>query len=279
MAPLRACRRAVLACLRHLLANVPGVLQGGNPEYLHQARVALRRLRAVCKAFAPLTGGGRWACLMEEARWLAGLLGEARDLDVLLTETLPGLATGSPAADIRMLKRSLRTRRDAAQDAVEAALLSDRFHRWLCQLLACLNRPSSAWKGARRPLPVLAATALDRLGRAAAWPHGEFADAERLHRLRRRAKQLRYAAECFSGLYRNKAVLDYLRGLQDLQWRLGVFNDRETARALLARCASDDPRTAEAARRVSARLERAGSKAERGLAGAIARAASARPFW
>src|SRR6185312_8873192 len=57
-------------------------------------------------------------------------------------------------------------------------------------------------------------------------------DPERRHKLRIRAKRLRYALEFFSGLYeddkdRLRAMLDKLKGLQD---GLGVLNDVEVAR-------------------------------------------------
>jgi hypothetical protein len=59
-------------------------------------------------------------------------------------------------------------------------------------------------------------------------------DPERRHKLRIRAKRLRYGLEFFSDLYerdrdrnRLKAMLEALRGLQD---GLGVLNDLEIAR-------------------------------------------------
>ncbi|MCA1978290.1 MAG: CHAD domain-containing protein, partial [Thiobacillus sp.] len=93
------------ACLAHFQANLPGVLyslpaaaQGevrpvppeDDIEYVHQARVALRRLRAALRLYRR-----EFALppeLLAGLRTLAGALGPARDWDVLCTETLPAIA-------------------------------------------------------------------------------------------------------------------------------------------------------------------------------------------
>ena len=91
MDPVEAFRRVALACLSQLQANEAGVLHSDDIEYLHQARVALRRLRAALRVFAPALPRkfvSRWG-----AAWkaLALSLGDARDHDVFRTSLLPGL--------------------------------------------------------------------------------------------------------------------------------------------------------------------------------------------
>ncbi|OZA50371.1 MAG: hypothetical protein B7X81_01400 [Hydrogenophilales bacterium 17-61-76] len=70
------------ACLTQFQANLPGVLDADDIEYVHQARVALRRLRAALRLF-------RRVCevppdLLQTLRALVAALGPARDWDVLI---------------------------------------------------------------------------------------------------------------------------------------------------------------------------------------------------
>jgi CHAD domain-containing protein len=72
--------------------------RAGDPEGIHQMRVAVRRLRGILSAFAPLLPPEhrRWAS--NELRWFADVLGEARNLDVLAAELLGPARVALPAA-------------------------------------------------------------------------------------------------------------------------------------------------------------------------------------
>jgi len=59
-----------------------------DPEFIHQLRVALRRLRSALRVFKPAAQVRFGA----ELKWLTGVLGEARDWDVLVAETLAATA-------------------------------------------------------------------------------------------------------------------------------------------------------------------------------------------
>lgn len=71
-------------CLEQLLANYPMVIATGDPEGVHQARVAIRRLRAAGNVFAELTDDEAGPILRAELKAVAAGLGQARDLHVLL---------------------------------------------------------------------------------------------------------------------------------------------------------------------------------------------------
>src|SRR5262245_61395380 len=87
-----ALRRIAFACIAQMQANEEGLLVGRNPEYLHQFRVGLRRLRS-CLGLAGLAlGKPAIAGMAAELRWLQNTLGPARDWDVLATETFATLA-------------------------------------------------------------------------------------------------------------------------------------------------------------------------------------------
>lgn len=77
-----------------LLRHDPGARRGAD-DAVHQMRVAARRARAVLRAYAPLFDRERIRPVADELRWLGGVLGEVRDLEVLrarLTERVQELA-------------------------------------------------------------------------------------------------------------------------------------------------------------------------------------------
>src|SRR5581483_10955800 len=65
-----------------LIANDPGVRRG-DPDAVHDMRVALRRLRSTLHTFRPALDTARTEPLREELKWLGQVLGAVRDNDVL----------------------------------------------------------------------------------------------------------------------------------------------------------------------------------------------------
>jgi CHAD domain-containing protein len=171
--------------LDELAAHEPGV-RAGDADALHDFRVATRRSRALLR---PSTGADE---LQRELRWLAGLLGPVRDLDVLiehLNALAPQLADDTPG--LEAIVSSLRGRRTAARQELLDALDGDRYRALLERFRAVVETLEPA--GQAR-LESLAARELRRLQRAHRDLGKEPADAE-LHRMRIKAKRTRYAAE------------------------------------------------------------------------------------
>ena len=117
-----AARRIVAACLAHAQANESGVLDAHDIEFVHQLRVAFRRLRSALRLFRQALQTGEDAAFAEDLRWAAGVLGRCRDWDVFVTETLPGLvaAQGDVAAGRALLARARARQREARRAAREA---------------------------------------------------------------------------------------------------------------------------------------------------------------
>jgi inorganic triphosphatase YgiF len=198
-------------------AAMPG---SADAEYLHQLRVALRRLRAALRAFAPVVEGDK--PLRKALRRLAPALGEARDRDVFV-QTLED--AGAPAP----LLRTARRERARARRAALAVVTSAQFRSFFFDALRWLESHPSA--PALR-LSQLAPVRLERLhAKVLADPHP--ATAKRRHKLRIRIKRLRYACEFFSSCFPSGPVNAYLRRLARLQDVLGELNDVEVARRLL----------------------------------------------
>jgi CHAD domain-containing protein len=244
--PVGGAFKAVIAAgLAHLLANERGLLEGGDPEYLHQARVALRRLRSALEVFSPPLPERATAALARELKWLASCLGPARDWDVFLGETLPPVEAqfGAHRGLKAFAARCRRLRRGAGAKARRAARLP-RYRQLTLSLSTWLA--SEGWlarlgSGARtamgRPVGDHARAVLEaRYGRVLKRGRGlDDQTAAELHRLRIAIKKFRYAADFFAGLYRGKAVRVTLNRLARLQDILGEMNDAATAADFVGR--------------------------------------------
>ncbi|KAB0631385.1 CHAD domain-containing protein, partial [Burkholderia territorii] len=112
------------------LGNEAGVLERDDPEFVHQMRVALRRLRTLMRFF-PRFADDRWQDTFGvDLRWLAALLGTVRDWDVFSTESLPALiAADGGSADWDGTLDAARVQAAAARVELRQALHSARYAR------------------------------------------------------------------------------------------------------------------------------------------------------
>jgi CHAD domain-containing protein len=85
-----ALRRIMAEALDQYFANDPTEISA-QAEAVHQARVAIRRLRAALRAFKAVLPYGERKAFNSEFRWLQQALGKSRDWHVFLTETLPAI--------------------------------------------------------------------------------------------------------------------------------------------------------------------------------------------
>jgi inorganic triphosphatase YgiF len=203
-------------------ANAQGLLASPDAQYLHQLRVALRRLRATLAAFKELRPQAR--PLKRRLRSFGPLLGAARDWDVFMVS----LPKGTP------LMRRARNRRRQARRAAVLLLESPAFHGFLVRALQWIEQ--SPWQQSPDRLALLAARALERLHRKALKlaRRIDWQDAGARHALRIRVKRLRYACDSFAGCFSAWAVEPYLAGLERLQDDFGELNDIAVGRRFLA---------------------------------------------
>ncbi|WFU05675.1 CHAD domain-containing protein (plasmid) [Rhizobium sp. CB3171] len=223
------------SCFRQFRLNEDVLLRQRNAETLHQARVGLRRLRSDFSLFKRMLPGDEPQRLKDELRWLAGVLGEARNLDVLLTK-----ATDPD------LRGRLTDAREAAYDDVVEGLNSSRaralmldFNEWLrCGEYLSLPETEDV-----RGLSALefAEMALNRM-RKKLKKHGQAlakVDDRQRHEARKDAKKLRYAAEFFGSLFDNKRGVRlhrrFIGAMGRLQDHLGLLNDLATGPNVLSK--------------------------------------------
>lgn len=78
------------SCFRQFRLNETVLLDRRNTEALHQARVSIRRLRSAFSAFKPIIDDPEAVRINSEFRWLASVLGAARNIDVLIAKAETG---------------------------------------------------------------------------------------------------------------------------------------------------------------------------------------------
>lgn len=225
--PLEALGLALTEQVRRLMLHDPGVRLGSDPEDLHQARVATRRLRAFLRAGRGLLDGSWSEPLRAELGWLGDALGPARDLDVLI-DRLAGdaAALGGDADAVSGLLQVLREERAEARVVVVSALSSDRYLA-LLDRLEHVSEPSPG--GAELPLRDVWRSEWRRTHRVLARLDGDSGD-ERLHAGRLSVKRSRYAAELAAHELgkQGRAFVEAAKELQDV---LGEHQDAAVAEA------------------------------------------------
>jgi CHAD domain-containing protein len=175
------------------------------PDSIHKLRVATRRLRSALATFRPLLDRSRTDPIRDELKWIAGLLGEARDLEVSQEQLANTLADEPVELMIgpvpQHVDRELSGEYRAARARAVEAMSTDRYFAMVDRLRELLAFPpwtAHAEKRARKLLRARVAADFKRLRKRVAAAEG-VADPEelapRLHDVRKAAKRTRYAAE------------------------------------------------------------------------------------
>lgn len=211
------------------LGNEGGVLEYDDPEFVHQMRVALRRLRTLMRFF-PRFADRQWRdTLGVDMHWLAALLGTVRDWDVFATESLPALiAADGGDGEWNGTLDAARAQCVAARGELRQALHSARYARltlgWL-EWLGSLALPH-AEDGDAPSLRRHATKRVRRLfGDLYASPSLTSLDTAARHQVRIDAKRLRYALEFFASLASRRTRTETVKTLARVQSVLGEAND------------------------------------------------------
>ncbi len=227
-------RTELAGCVAALDENDRDVVGERSPDQVHDARVALRRIRSQLRTFTTLVDPVWAREIRTEIAWYEDLLGRVRDCDVLAARLLDRTGSRREPATAAAI-----TARLAAERASQLRLLADgRTSRRYLALRSSLDELASRPPLRSRASLDASTSLLPRLAtpwrdlRASARRAARNPDAEALHTLRIRAKQLRYGAEM------SEAVLgDDARTLAGacagLQGHLGRYRDAGAAAAWL----------------------------------------------
>lgn len=235
--PLDAFRALAFDGLQQWQENTLGALVHDDPEYVHQLRVALRRLRSLIRLFRPALPDSfveRWT---EVLRDTAADLGDTRNFDVLLDDILaPADPAPLMAAELLTpLREHAIAVRDTARKAARARLTHADHGQRILGFSADIHRLSNDALNAAADLTAFARLQLNALRKRARkrFTGGDILDPAQLHELRVSLKQLRYGLEAFRPLFDTKALKQYLGAVRQAQAELGYLNDVATARTLM----------------------------------------------
>lgn len=216
------------------------------PDAVHKSRVATRRLRSLLRTFADFWDAETATGLREELSWLAGLLGDPRDAEVLAEEfgdlfAELGPDTLDPAVPRRVLTH-LSAEHDRGHGVLVAALATPRaaaLRDALMQLLVepplteRAQAPSSELTGALER----AIGRVERLRERALRRPGRL---ERWHDVRKAAKAVRYCTEALAdvegGNFAERAA-----AWEAVTEAFGTLQDALVATELLTALAESDP--------------------------------------
>lgn len=237
----------VLAYVRAQTARLAALdldVRHERPDAVHQMRITVRRLRSALQAFTEILSEPGTRHLRAELKWLGGVLGGARDTEVLAghlhgalaavpTELVLGPAQARVTAHFAPIEAS-------ARKAVLDALDSERYRALRAELGRQLDNPPLTPKAAEPAsavLPLAIGRAYRRTRRRMSRVHGAPAGPRRdaaLHETRKAAKRARYAAEAARpalGRKDGEKARRFAKRMKKVQSVLGAHQDAVIARA------------------------------------------------
>jgi CHAD domain-containing protein len=212
------------------------------PDAVHKMRVATRRMRSVLQAYGKVVDRSGTRELTGELKWLAGVLGDARDLEVLharFTHAVDELPEDLVIGPVQArLTRYFAPREADARTVLIAALDSDRYLALLAAVDRLLADPPLTRRAdgrARRELPAPVGRAHRRVAAhvkvADQLAPGKDRDRE-WHEARKASKRLRYAAEAAAPVL-GKPANRLVKQVKQVQELLGDHQDAVVARPVL----------------------------------------------
>ena len=243
---------AAYAVTQHLRTHVHALIhqdlrvRRGLPDSVHQFRVAARRLRSGLQAFAPLVDEPWARQLRAELGWIAGVLGAARDREVLELRLFAGVRALpgdlDRAAAFVAIQDHLEAELAVANQQIDQTLRSARYLGLLDALVAAAMLPPTtelAQEPTSEILPPLVRKRWRRLAREANMLHDEVqGHDDHWHETRITAKKARYTVEACVPVFGTPAK-KLAKQLELVTELLGEHQDcaiaADTIRSLLTR--------------------------------------------
>ena len=232
-----AMQTLICSVLQQVQGNVRGGMTSSDPEFVHQLRVALRRLRVLLRMAESVCADEQLAVFRKNTAALSITLGKIREWDVFIAGTVRPMCASLPhVAGLQALLAACEQQRNACYSALSTDSQARELERLLLRLGMWLLGEywqQHEWMGVKSrdfaaayltELAVQCAQAAEQLPTL---------DAAKLHALRIQAKKLRYGAEFFAPLYGKHKAEHYLAALSELQDVLGQINDNAVAQRLL----------------------------------------------
>ncbi|MBR0931549.1 CHAD domain-containing protein [Bradyrhizobium diazoefficiens] len=246
LSPGMACDTAFRIIARRHLASVLAQHDGtcrGDPDALHQIRIALTHLRTAIRFFSPMVDDALRPHVWAELKWLNGQLGMVRDLDVAIERVIA--ESDGELSEVAEIQHWDEKRAESHRQLARA-LQSARYRRLVEQTSAWIE--SGPWSTRRSKEAIrlrrctLAEHATERL---TAWETTLLKkarklrklDVEKRHKLRLLNKRMTYSVESLQDLFADEAAAkqkSILKQLRKAQRSLGQLNDDARGQALAA---------------------------------------------
>jgi CHAD domain-containing protein len=223
------------------LGSLDPLVRGDEPDSVHQMRVTTRRLRSTLQSFGKVIPRAGTEEILAGLKWLGGVLGEARDAEVLASRLMQNLRTlpaelvlGPAQARVQghfaPIQAAARKNVLAALDSAPYFALRDA----LDKLLADPPLSADAAQPAGRVLPAAARRTYRRterrMRRAGHAPAGHPQEGA-YHEARKAAKRARYAGEAVSPAF-GKEARRFTKQMKKIQTVLGDHQDAVVARGV-----------------------------------------------
>jgi CHAD domain-containing protein len=255
-----AVRSALIADVTRLKVT-EAAARAGDPEGVHQMRVASRRLRSHLRTFGPALDGEAAEPLNDELKWLAAKLGAVRDGDVM--RELIDRVAGPDGLEPGPLRDALERDHEQARRGLIEALASARFEDLKSILTDAVEThrlmdPEADGLDAEAALPGLVARPWRKLLREGRKIEPDASLDDELHALRVRAKRARYAAEAWAVATIDPARAEFARALARDATRLQtVLGDHQDAVVAAEAVTDADPASIRLARSLRTRARKA----------------------
>jgi CHAD domain-containing protein len=243
--------------LKVIRSNEDGIRSDLDIEFLHDFRVAIRRLRSALSQIKSVFPAETTDRFRRDFSSLGRLTGALRDLDVYLSseDAYKAMLPDSLRDDIEPLFDLLREKREKALAEVIDGLNAEPYAETLRDFETFLNQPpadSPTAPYAAVPIVDIAQKRIYKRYRKLIKTGSrilENAEDELLHELRIEGKKLRYLMEFFSSLFPDDEISTLIKQLKRLQDDLGDFNDFRVQMDYLLHLADELPRTDPQSRR------------------------------
>jgi CHAD domain-containing protein len=235
---------------RHLDALVEQEIRirAAKPSAVNKVRVEARRLRATLTTYGTVFAPGSVDQLRDELQWIGRALGATRDAQVL-RQRIAALVSADPDRQaVAVLGHQIDARLEHESEGGRVEVLTtldgDRYRQLTSALRSFILDPAlgaDAARPAAHVVPQAIHRDADRLERSVRRATDKAPGDERdaaFHTARKRAKQLRYAAEAAVPAFGHRAKR-VLRGAQSVQNLLGERQDAAICRTLLLQYAAE----------------------------------------
>src|SRR6202035_2948455 len=137
-------RHAIAVSVASLMRHDPGVRLGDDPEDVHRARVATRRLRSQLRTFRALLDPAWANALRADLRWLGAALGSGRDKQVmsLRLRARPTALSADDSPTVAELADELQAESEEARARLVLDMRTDRYIDLIERLVEASRAPA-----------------------------------------------------------------------------------------------------------------------------------------